>query len=60
MPTTSDGKMLGTIHKTVTENSTNPVPVIRIKNENGISAEVFSHTSPEILSCHIEAFHHAK
>jgi len=60
MPTTPDGKMLGTIHKTVTENSTNPVPVIRIKTENGLSAEVFSHTPPEMLSYLIEAFYHVK
>ena len=54
------GMDVETIHKTVTENSINPVPVIRIKNENGVSAEVFSHASLEILSYLIEAFHHVK
>ena len=60
MPTTSDRKMPETIHKTAAEDSTNPVPVIRIKTENGISAEVFSNASPEMLSYLIEAFHHVK
>lgn len=60
MPTTSDGKMSETINQTITVNSTNPVPVIRIKNENGVSAEVFSNASPEMLNYLIEAFHHAK
>lgn len=44
----------------MTENSINPVPIILIKNEKGISAEVFSNASPEMLSYLIEAFHHVK
>ena len=40
--------------------SAGTLPMIRIKNTKGLSAEIFSGTSPEML-CHlIEAFNHAE
>lgn len=43
------------------ETSSNKVfPVIRIRNSKGISAEIFSSVSPEMLRSLVEAFAHAE
>ena len=36
------------------------VPVMRIRNVQGLSAEIFSSATPELLKCLIEAFRHAE
>ena len=60
MPVTSDVKVPEAIDQTNGDNCTNPVAVIRITNKSGVSAEVFSNVSPEILCSLVEAFHHAE
>ena len=35
-------------------------PVIRIRNNHGLLAEIFSSVSPQLLQCLVEAFHHAE
>lgn len=36
------------------------VPVMRIENVHGLSAEIFSSVMPELLNCLVEAFSHAE
>ncbi len=43
-----------------TENVPNPVPVIRIKTKEGVSFEVFSNASTEVLKYLIEVAIHAE
>ena len=43
-----------------TENVPNPVPVIRIKTKEGVSFEVFSNVSTEVLKYLIEVVIHAE
>lgn len=49
LPTSSDTEASPTVNRLPMENSMDPVPVIRIKNKNGVSAEVFSDTSLKFL-----------
>jgi len=42
------------------ERSVAEVPVMRIRNVQGLSAEIFSTVTPELLKCLIEAFGHAE
>ena len=46
------------ISRSVTSDDT--VPVIRIRNTKGLSAEIFSDVSPEMLRHLIEAFSHVE
>lgn len=36
------------------------MPVIRIKDPHGLSAEIYPSASPQILQCLVEAFRHAE
>lgn len=45
---------------TASDISAGILPVIRISNTKGLSAEIFPGTSPEMLRCTIEAFSHAE
>jgi len=36
------------------------VPVMCIKNGNGLSADIFSSVSPQLLRCLVEAFSHVE
>lgn len=36
------------------------VPVMRIENVHGLSAEIFSPVTPELLNCLVEAFSHVE
>lgn len=36
------------------------VPVMRIENVHGLSAEIFSSVTPELLNCLVEAFSHVE
>ena len=36
------------------------VPVMRIRNVQGLSAEIFSSVTPELLNCLVEAFGHVE
>ena len=43
-----------------TEKSATEVPVMQIRNMQGLSAEIFSTVTPELLKCLIEAFGYAE
>ena len=42
------------------ERSATEVPMMRIRNAQGLSAEIFSSVTPELLNCLVEAFGHAE
>ena len=55
-----DPKKTDTSKESGTCISAGTLPMIRIKNTRGLSAEIFSGTSPEMLCHFIKAFTHAE
>ena len=55
-----DDKTAAPVHVPVPDMPVDITPVIRIKNIRGLSAEVFSTASPEMLHHLIEAFSHVE